>query len=68
MSSEPASGNAAPQASPCRRQCCLDAGDVCLGCGRSLQDILDWGAADDARRRQICRDAEQRLRQRKAAP
>lgn len=63
MSSEPA-----PPASPCRRQCCLDAADICLGCGRTLQDILDWGAADATRRRQICREAERRLQQRKAAP
>ncbi len=68
MSSESGARDMAPLASPCRRQCCLDDGDVCLGCGRTLQDILDWGAADDARRRQICREAEQRLRQRKAAP
>ena len=42
--------------------------DICLGCGRTLQDILDWGAADGERRRQICREAERRLRQRKMAP
>lgn len=67
MSSEPPS-SAAPPASPCRRQCCLDARDICLGCGRSLQDILDWNAADAGRRRQICREAEQRLQRGKTAP
>lgn len=55
-------------ASPCRRQCCLDDTDICLGCGRTLQDILDWGTADHARRRQICREAERRLLQRKPLP
>lgn len=35
---------------PCIRQCCLDEHDVCMGCGRSLQEILDWHAASrDAR-------------------
>ncbi len=59
MSSE--SGEA-PLASPCRRQCCLDEHEQCLGCGRTLQEILDWGAADNTRRRQICQAATERLR------
>ncbi|VXC85154.1 conserved hypothetical protein [Pseudomonas sp. 8Z] len=61
MSSEPPL-----PASPCRRQCCLDYDDICLGCGRSMQEILDWSAADAQRRRQICQTAEARLRERKA--
>ncbi|MDC7826708.1 DUF1289 domain-containing protein [Pseudomonas sp. BLCC-B13] len=48
--------------SPCRRQCCLDDHDVCLGCGRSLSEILEWGKADSERRRAICQAAQQRLR------
>lgn len=51
MSSSPASE--APVSSPCCRRCCLDEGDVCLGCGRSLAEILEWNEADGARRRQI---------------
>jgi hypothetical protein len=51
-------------ASPCVRRCCLDERDICLGCGRSLNDILDWGSADDARRRAICQAAQARLSQR----
>lgn len=37
--------------SPCVRQCCLDQQDICLGCHRSLQEILDWaaGSIDDKR-------------------
>ncbi|WP_374761338.1 DUF1289 domain-containing protein [Pseudomonas sp. sp1636] len=50
-------------ASPCVRQCCLDEGDMCLGCGRLLNEILEWGNADEARRRGICRSAQVRLRQ-----
>ncbi|WAJ37937.1 DUF1289 domain-containing protein [Pseudomonas sp. GOM7] len=61
MSSE----SAAP-ASPCQRKCCLDEQNICLGCGRSMQEILDWGAADAQRRRQICEAAEARLRARKS--
>lgn len=40
-------------ASPCVRNCCLDDQDICLGCGRSLSEILQWSAADDQQRRTI---------------
>jgi hypothetical protein len=56
------STNSEAVASPCRRQCCLDEHDVCLGCGRSLSEILEWGKADSARRREICQAAQRRLR------
>ncbi|MEK1908049.1 MAG: DUF1289 domain-containing protein [Pseudomonas sp.] len=49
-------------ASPCRRQCCLDDQDVCLGCGRRLAEILEWGQAPGSRRREICQAALLRLR------
>lgn len=29
-------------ANPCIRNCCLDANEVCLGCHRTLKEILDW--------------------------
>jgi predicted Fe-S protein YdhL (DUF1289 family) len=32
--------------SPCIRQCCLDDKDICVGCFRSLKEILIWGEAD----------------------
>ncbi|WP_372874814.1 DUF1289 domain-containing protein [Pseudomonas sp.] len=69
-SSEPRSG-AEPErvapllASPCVRRCCLDECDICLGCGRSLNEILDWGSADTARRQAICQAAQARLSQRR---
>ena len=36
---------------PCVRNCCLDEHDVCLGCGRTLDDIRAWGqlSAEDRR-------------------
>lgn len=39
--------------SPCIRQCCLDQQDVCLGCYRSLQEILDWAAGSDDEKRAV---------------
>lgn len=47
--------------SPCVRNCCLDEQDVCLGCGRSIDDILEWGRADSERRRALLEVAQQRL-------
>jgi predicted Fe-S protein YdhL (DUF1289 family) len=48
-------------ASPCVRNCCLDDDDVCLGCGRKLDEILAWHGADaDGRRRILAIAAERR--------
>lgn len=68
LSSKSSDGAGQEVASPCRRQCCLDDQDICLGCGRTLQEILDWGKVDMACKRSICAAAEARLQQRSAAP
>ncbi|WP_445937385.1 DUF1289 domain-containing protein [Pseudomonas sp.] len=68
MSSKSSDGAGQEVASPCRRQCCLDDQDICLGCGRALQEILDWGNADMARKRAICVAAEARVQQRQGIP
>lgn len=39
--------------SPCVRNCCLDEAEVCIGCGRHVQEILAWSAADDREREAI---------------
>jgi predicted Fe-S protein YdhL (DUF1289 family) len=46
--------------SPCVRNCCLDDGDMCLGCFRSLEEIKQWGVADHNERLLILQNAEQR--------
>jgi predicted Fe-S protein YdhL (DUF1289 family) len=28
--------------SPCIRHCCLDGDDVCVGCYRTITEIMDW--------------------------
>lgn len=48
-------------ASPCNRICCLNHADVCLGCGRTLQEIKDWHTADHRQKLQILQDAQLRL-------
>ncbi len=50
----------APVPSPCVDKCCLNDNDVCMGCFRSLQEILDWGGADSQARLEILGMAEER--------
>jgi predicted Fe-S protein YdhL (DUF1289 family) len=50
--------------SPCIRQCCLDGQDVCVGCGRTLREIIRWHEAGDDERREIFALAEARRRAR----
>jgi predicted Fe-S protein YdhL (DUF1289 family) len=52
--------------SPCVRNCCLDEDDVCLGCGRSLQEILRWNEAGDEERRTVLENCRRRLEARAA--
>jgi predicted Fe-S protein YdhL (DUF1289 family) len=39
--------------SPCVRNCCLDQQDICVGCFRSITEILVWGNASNKKRREI---------------
>lgn len=51
--------------SPCIRNCCLDKEDVCIGCGRTLDEIILWGEADDKQRLQVLLRSKKRMAQRK---
>ncbi len=40
--------------SPCINRCCLDeAGLICVGCLRTLDEIIDWGTASEEEKRVI---------------
>ncbi|MGH8371890.1 MAG: DUF1289 domain-containing protein [Gammaproteobacteria bacterium] len=52
--------------SPCIRNCCLDEHEICLGCGRSLDEIRDWGSASDSERQRILDQAAARRAEREA--
>ena len=52
--------------SPCVRDCCLDEAEVCMGCGRSLQEILRWHAASPEEREVIRTTAKLRLDEQQA--
>ena len=47
--------------SPCVRNCCLDQEDVCMGCGRTLDEITRWSDAEDAERTEILGRARKRM-------
>jgi predicted Fe-S protein YdhL (DUF1289 family) len=46
---------------PCVRNCCLDDRDVCLGCGRTLDDIRAWGQMSGEARRTALEAAAERV-------
>lgn len=47
-------------ASPCIRNCCLNEQDVCLGCYRSIDEIVGWGSASPSEKQAILNQAKQR--------
>jgi len=52
----------APQ-SPCISICALDQNDVCEGCFRTGDEIVDWFTANDARKREILEASERRRKE-----
>ena len=55
--------NESTLASPCIRMCCLDNNDICLGCFRSLQEIINWSNADKQTRQCFLANANMRKQQ-----
>lgn len=51
--------------SPCVRDCCLDEQDVCLGCGRHIDEILRWRQSTPAERETILAHADRRRDERR---
>ena len=54
----------APPTSPCVRNCCLDEANVCMGCGRSLEEIVRWATTNDADKTAILARSRARLAER----
>ncbi|MBX6329341.1 MAG: DUF1289 domain-containing protein [Pseudolabrys sp.] len=55
--------------SPCVKICTLDArSGLCLGCGRSIDEIARWGAMTAEERARIMRELPDRLARRDPAP
>lgn len=54
--------------SPCIRQCCLDLQDICVGCQRSIQEILEWSEATPQRKLEILSNCRQRKMKKASGP
>ncbi|MDY6944913.1 MAG: DUF1289 domain-containing protein [Pseudomonadota bacterium] len=50
-------------ASPCIKVCVLDARSVCVGCGRTIDEITQWSRLTVEQQRLIVDRAEQRRRE-----
>ncbi|MBA53779.1 MAG: DUF1289 domain-containing protein [Pseudomonadales bacterium] len=48
--------------SPCVRNCCLNQEDVCLGCGRTLEEIRGWSQFTTEERTLVLDKARERRR------
>ena len=46
--------------SPCTHNCCLNDQDICLGCYRSLREILFWQSASAEEKQMILRNCAER--------
>ena len=44
-----------PVKSPCIEVCSLNDSDVCIGCYRTANEIIEWFSANDQRKREIWR-------------
>ena len=53
-----------PVSSPCISHCTLDDNDICVGCYRSLMEIVDWTMLSDEKKRQVLAKTEQRRAER----
>ncbi|WP_414717556.1 DUF1289 domain-containing protein [Steroidobacter sp.] len=49
-----------PVASPCIKVCVLDARNVCVGCGRTIDEITQWSRLTEEQQRLVVDRARQR--------
>ena len=49
---------------PCVRNCCLNENDICLGCYRSITEIISWHTASDEQKKEILKRSDQRRKHR----
>ncbi len=46
---------------PCVRQCTLNMDDICVGCGRQLDEIMQWVSYSDKQRNDVNKLSQGRL-------
>lgn len=47
-------------ASPCIRHCCLDQNDRCVGCFRTIEEIVSWSSFSNVQKIKVLRECELR--------
>jgi len=62
MTSDPVP--AEPVESPCINVCTLDAHSICIGCGRTIDEIARWSRMSSEERRAVCEQAMLRCHER----
>lgn len=56
-------------ASPCVSVCCLDEDDICIGCGRTLDEIRRWSdMLEHEKRETVLRSIERRAERKRRYP
>ena len=60
MADKDINGDLEPISSPCIRNCCLNEEDICLGCFRHVDEIIEWGSTDNKRRQHILTNSVKR--------
>ena len=53
-----------PVKSPCIEVCSLNDNDVCIGCYRTANEIIEWFSANDQRKQEILAAVSERGNQR----
>lgn len=52
-----------PASSPCVGECSLAfGGDICLGCGRTVAEVLNWGSLTNEQKIEVKQVCAERLR------
>lgn len=51
-----------PVENPCIGDCRMNPDEVCIGCGRSRDEKLDWIFMSESEKRQVVDKAEERLK------
>ncbi|MEO0573810.1 MAG: DUF1289 domain-containing protein [Pseudomonadota bacterium] len=52
--------------SPCISICTLDEQDICMGCHRTMDEIIDWAMLDDDAKRAVLERVNERAQTRPA--
>jgi hypothetical protein len=49
--------------SPCCRVCKINYDEVCIGCGRTLAEIIGWSVMTEEEQQEVLKTAADRLRE-----